>query len=86
MKYQVQILHIAEKEMDKLPTPIHPRISRKILSLENNPRPRGAKKLSGREEYRLRLGEYRILYTINDRDGIITVFAVGHRREVYRQI
>jgi len=72
--------------MDKLPTPIHTRISRKILSLENNPRPRGAKKLSGREEYRLRLGEYRILYSINDRDGIITVFAVGHCREVYRQI
>ena len=86
MKYQVQILHTAEKEMDKLPTPIHTRISRKILSLENNPRPRGAKKLSGREEYRLRLGEYRILYSINDRDGIITVFAVGHRWEVYRQI
>ncbi len=86
MKYQVQILHTAEKEMDKLLTPIHTRISRKILSLESNPRPRGAKKLSGREEYRLRLGEYRILYTINDRDGIITVFAVGHRREVYRQI
>ena len=86
MKYQFQILHIAEKEMDKLPTPIYTRISRKILSLENNPRPRGAKKLSGREEYRLRLGEYRILYSINDRDGIITVFAVGHCREVYRQI
>jgi len=86
VKYQVQILHTAEKEMDKLPTPIHTRISRKILSLENNPRPRGAKKLSGREEYRLRLGEYRILYSINDRDGIITVFAVGHCREVYRQI
>ncbi len=86
MKYQVQILHTAEKEMNKLPTPIHTRISRKILSLENNPSPRGAKKLSGREECRLRLGEYRILYTINDRDGIITVFAVGHRREVYRQI
>lgn len=83
MKYQVQILHVVEKEMDKLSTPIHTRVSKKILSLEDNPRPRGAKKLSGREEYRLRFGKYRILYTINDKDGIVTVFAVGHRREIY---
>ncbi|MEK7282051.1 MAG: type II toxin-antitoxin system RelE/ParE family toxin [Chloroflexota bacterium] len=70
--------------MDKLPPPVHTRISRKILSLENNPRPRGTKKLSGREEYRLRVGDYRVLYTIDDRNTVVIIFAVGHRREVYR--
>ena len=84
MKYKVQIVHAAEKEMDKLPTAIHTRISRRILSLEDNPRPRGVKKLSGREEYRLRIGDYRVLYTVDDKDSIVTIFAVGHRREVYR--
>ncbi len=69
--------------MDKLPALLHTRITSKIISLEDNPRPRGAKKLSGREEYRLRVGEYRVLYTIDDKGRIVTVFAVGHRREIY---
>lgn len=84
MRYEVRILQAAEREMDKLPSIVHSRISRRILSLEDNPRPRGTKKLSGRGEYRLRIGDYRVLYTINDKNSVVTVFAVGHRREVYR--
>ena len=84
MKYEIWILRSAEKEMDKLPTVVYSRISNRILSLENNPRPRGTKKLSGRDEYRLRVGNYRILYTISDSDSAVTIVAVGHRREAYR--
>lgn len=84
MKYEVRIIHAAEKEMDRLPRAVHARISRKILSLEDNPRPKGAKKLSGREEYRLRVGDYRVLYTIDDKKCVVTIFAIGHRGEVYR--
>jgi mRNA interferase RelE/StbE len=84
VKYQVRIIPSAEKEMNKLPALIHRHISRKILLLEDNPRPRGAKKLSDHEEYRLRAGDYRVLYTIDDEGHMVTVFAVGHRREVYR--
>ena len=84
MKYEVRIIRIAEKEMDKLPRAIHARISRRILSLEDNPRPRGVRKLGRREEHRLRVGDYRVLYTVDDKDSIVTIFAVGHRREVYR--
>lgn len=84
MNYEVRILRSAEKEMEKLPPAIHSRISRRVLSLENNPRPKGAKKLSARDEYRLRVGNYRILYTVSDSDGAVTIIAVGHRREVYR--
>ena len=84
MKYEVRIIPAAEREMDKLPIPVHTRLNRRILSLEDNPRPRGAKRLSGREEYRLRVGNYRVLYTVNDKGCIVTIRAVGHRREVYR--
>lgn len=84
MKYEVRIIPAAEKEMDKLPTAVHARVSQRIISLEDNPRPRGTKKLSGREEYRLRVSDYRILYIIDDKGRSVTVFAVGHRREVYR--
>ena len=85
MKYQVQIISSAEKEMDKLPALIHRRISRKILSLEDGPRPTGAKKLSGREEYRLKVGDHMVLYTIDDKRRLVIVFALGHRREIYRR-
>ena len=84
MKYEIRIVPSAEKEMDKLPAPIHTRISKRILSLEDSPRPRGAKRLSGREEYRLRVGDYRVLYTIDDKMCEVTVVAIRHRREVYR--
>ena len=84
MRYEVRIGHMAERDMDRLPAPLHTRISRRILDLEDNPRPRGVRKLGGREEYRLRVGDYRVLYTIDDGAFVVTVLAVRHRREVYR--
>jgi mRNA interferase RelE/StbE len=84
LRYEVRIVPSAEKEMERLSIPVYVRISTKILSLEENPRPRGTRKLSGREEYRLRVGDFRILYLIDDRTNSVTVVAVGHRREVYR--
>ena len=60
------------------------RVVAKIKALASDPRPRGAEKLSGKEQYRLRQGAYRILYEIDDRDVIVTVVKVGHRREVHR--
>jgi mRNA interferase RelE/StbE len=54
-----------------------------LLALEDNPRPAGAKKLHGEDSYRLRVGDYRVLYTIDDQSRVVTVYAVGHRREVY---
>ncbi len=70
--------------MDKLSREVHDRISKKILTLEDNPRPVSVKKLSGREEYRLRIGDYRVLYTIDDKNGLAIISAAGHRKEVYR--
>ena len=70
--------------MNKLPASLHRRLSQRLLSLEKNPRPRGSRKLTSMEEYRLRVGAYRILYTIDDTNLVVSIFAVGHRREVYR--
>jgi mRNA interferase RelE/StbE len=81
--YEIRIIPSAGKDLIRFSATVHDRISLRILSLEDNPRPRGIKKLSGREEYRLRVGEYRILYIIDDKKHIVTVIAVGHRREVY---
>jgi mRNA interferase RelE/StbE len=83
LSYLVHIIHSVEKEMNRLPVTVHTRLSQRILALEDNPRPRGIRKLSGREEYRLRAGDYRILYIINDKKRLVTIVAVGHRREVY---
>lgn len=84
MTYEIRIVPSAEKEISKFSVIICNRIKSKILTLENSPRPRGCKKLSGREEYRLKTGDYRILYVIDDKDNVVTVLAAGHRREVYR--
>ncbi len=63
----------------------HHRIEAAITRLEGNPRPPGCKKLVGfQDEWRLRLGDYRILYVIDDTRGLVLVARIAHRREVYR--
>jgi len=84
VSYTVEIKRSAEKEMDRLPDTIHKQISEKILALETNPRPPGTKKLHGEEGYRLRMGDYRVLYTIDDQTRQVSVYSVAHRREAYR--
>jgi mRNA interferase RelE/StbE len=84
MAYQVILKRSVEKELDALQANIRNRISKRLLALEENPRPSGIKRLQGEESYRLRIGDYRILYTIDDKVQKVFVVAVGHRREVYR--
>jgi len=82
--YTVEIKKSAEKEMDRLPDAVHQRVSEKILALENDPRPPGSRKLEGGEGYRLRVGDYRVLYTVNDQERRLLIYSVAHRREAYR--
>ncbi len=84
MNYRVFILPRARKELDALPSPQRDTIELKIDELQQNPRPDGCKKLTGREGWRIRLGNYRIIYKIDDTTKIVTVVHVGHRREIYR--
>jgi mRNA interferase RelE/StbE len=85
MPYAVYLKRSAEKELADVPREMHQRIITRLLALQGNPRPPGVRKLGGGERYRLRVGDYRILYTIDDALQKIEVSAVGHRREVYRQ-
>ncbi|MFZ3073307.1 MAG: type II toxin-antitoxin system RelE/ParE family toxin [Thermodesulfobacteriota bacterium] len=83
-KYSVEIVPKAEKEFLKLPESVRMKIRKQILSLENNPRPFGCKKLKETEYYRLRRGDYRAIYSIDDNDKIVKVLSIAHRKEVYR--
>ena len=82
--YNVLIKRSAAKEIEALPSRERRRVVAKITTLAANPRPAGCEKLSGAEKYRIRQGDYRILYEILDTALIVTVVKVGHRREVYR--
>jgi len=82
--YKIVIKRSAAKEIEKIPKAHRKRIVSKIEGLSTEPRPPGVKKLSGEEKYRIRLGEYRILYRIDDSIITITVVKVGNRKDVYR--
>jgi mRNA interferase RelE/StbE len=82
--YTVEIKRSAEKEMESLPREIQTGVTAKIVSLEMNPRPTGIRKLQGTEGYRLRVGDYRVLYTVDDRAQTVVIYSVAHRREAYR--
>lgn len=83
-RYVVELKQSARKELERLPNAIIARIVAKLESLEENPRPAGCKKLKGGDdEYRVRVGEYRIVYLIDDRKVIVTITRIRHRRDVY---
>lgn len=82
--YQIKLDRRVEKELDKIPDKRFDKIRKVILSLKDNPRPFGVKKLSNQEHWRIRVGEYRILYEIDDKDKVITIFRIKHRKEVYK--
>ena len=82
--YEVLITSGAERELRSLPAVERGRVTAKITALKENPRPPGCKKLSGMEGYRLRVGRYRVLYVVGDGLRRVTIYEIGHRREVYR--
>lgn len=84
MSYEIRVLRSASRELERLPSALSERISSRVESLRDNPRPRGARKLKGREQYRMRVGDYRVLYTIDDSGRVVAILAIEHRREAYR--
>jgi mRNA interferase RelE/StbE len=84
--YQILIKDSARKELAALSLPLQKRIDTRIRALSENPRPSGVKKLAGDENlYRLRVGDYRIIYQIQDKALLVLVIKISHRREVYRK-
>ena len=82
--YRLLIRRSAGKEIEALPPKDRRRVVTKIQGLATHPPPVGCEKLSGEDKYRLRQGDYRILYEIVDRDLIVTVVKVRNRRDIYR--
>jgi len=82
--YRVLIKRSAEKEIVRLPEAIRRLVVDRILELGHEPHPPGSQKLAGRDEYRVRQGNYRIVYTIEDAVVTVTVVRVAHRSDVYR--
>ncbi len=84
MRYRVILPKSVQKELDRLPDDVVQRILARLSELETNPRPGDVKKLKGRGAWRIRVGDYRVIYEIHDRALQIIVVTIGHRREVYR--
>jgi len=82
--YEIVFKKSVSKDLKKIPKKDVLKVLKVIRSLAENPRPSGVKKLSGQEKYRLRQGDDRILYAIEDDKLVITVVKVGNRRDVYR--
>ena len=84
MRYHVIIPKSVQKELDRLPDEVVRRTLARLAQLETDPRPADVKKLKGREAWRIRVGDYRVIYEIQDRQVQILVITIGHRREIYR--
>ncbi len=82
--YKINLKKTAQKQLKSLPEEIRNRIIAKIDNLAIDPRPLGCKKLKGNDNlWRIRVADYRIIYSIYDQELIIYIFKVGHRREIY---
>ena len=87
MLYKVEYTAAARKQLKKLPRDILPRIIHGIEQLPENPRPEGVKKLSGyKDYYRLRVGDYRIVYSIQDEILVIMIIKIAPRKNVYQRL
>ena len=84
MKWRIIFARTAEKELARLSSETRLRLGRAIRSLETDPIPAQAKRLKGSTEFRIRVRDYRVLYTVEHENRFVTISAVGHRGDVYR--
>ena len=85
-RYRVEVPRAVRKALARLGAALRERILRALIALESDPRPPGAAKMQGEDPtWRLRVGDYRILYEIHDRELLVLVIRIAHRREAYRR-
>lgn len=85
MRYQIVVKSSARRELLRLPKSVQPRIDAAILALADGPRRTGVVKLAGSSDlYRIRVGDWRVVYHIDDANGVVEIRIVAHRRDVYR--
>jgi len=83
MAYTLYFSKHAIKELEKINEPFYSSIKQAILDLSENPRPPGCKKLKGRSGWRIRVGNYRVIYDIFDNQLIVDIITLGHRKDIY---
>ncbi len=83
-KYEISVKKSAVKELENIPKKELKKIAKKVQALSSEPRPQGSQKLSHKEQYRIRQGDYRVIYSIDDDNLVVNIIKVGHRREIYR--
>ena len=82
--HNVSLAKSAKEELRGIPDPFNRQIASKLLSLRDNPFPQGVKKLRGEDAYRIRSGDFRILYTVNGNN--VVVYAIANRKDVYKRL
>ena len=82
--YRLEVSHTAHRQIRRLSAQTQDRVNRAIARLAENPRPPGAKKLTAREGYRVRVGDYRILYQVDDEAKVVIIYRIMSRGDVYR--
>ena len=83
-RYTIHYARPARKELERLPAEVQDRITHAIDELQNNPRPHGSKKLQGSNEYRIRVGRYRVIYEIHEKTVVVLIVRISHRKDAYR--
>ncbi len=84
--YQIELRRRAQRVLDRLPKSDFQAVVQAIKELVQTPRPRGVEKVKGTGLWRIRQGDYRIIYSINDNQQLVIVVRIGHRKEVYRSL
>jgi len=86
VEYKIELRRKAQRSMDKLPEKDFHAVLSAIKALADSPRPRGIEKIKSTGLWRIRQGDYRIVYDISDSEKTVTVLRIGHRREIYRSM
>lgn len=84
MNYGIKLSKAVLSQFKKIPDDVYLKIRDGVNMLKENPRPIGCKKLTNEEGYRIRVGKYRILYTVDDRNLLVSIYRIAHRKDVYR--
>ena len=83
-KYELEIKQSAQRELDAFDDALFARVDRRIVALADDPRPPGCKKLRGyKNQWRIRVGDWRVVYSIDDAVKVVSITRIAHRREVY---
>lgn len=84
--YRVEVQRSAERDLARLSKLLFDRVSARLVALAEEPRPPGAEKLTGLQALRIRVGDYRVIYEVDDSTRVVVVTRIRHRREVYRKL